>query len=340
MTNIRYRLKRAAVTGLVAAGVFLCGTSLAPGQPSANGSATSNAVLKNGITIVANLPPGGITDTAARALQPYLQRTLGVPVRVRNIAGGGGNTAAQYVYHLSASQPVLMMGYLPQLAIGELIGEGDYKLLRYTPIYGVFGDDTSIYIAKSGAAIRRFSDLVDSKRPIIVGVFGIKSSAGWLSTELLRIVNHVRIQAVPFANGTAAADAVLGGSIDVAAVPRSIAEPLVKQGRAQAVLEFGPRRLPFLPGAESIASVGKASEAFTTQLGLLGPPEMPADVVALLQQAVARTMNGADFKEEADKVNLSVYARTAPQWAGDLKRSYSQIDAQRTSLAGPGASER
>jgi tripartite-type tricarboxylate transporter receptor subunit TctC len=303
-----------------------------PAMLAAQPSAAAAAAIKNGVTIVANLPPGGITDTGARALQPYLQGVLNVPVRIQNIPGGGGNTAAQYVYHLASTQAVLMMAYLPQLAIGEVIGAGDYKMMRYTPLYGVYGGDTSIYIAKAGGRIQRYADMLNSKSPVTVGVFGIKSSAGWLSTEFLTKINHLNIQAVPFDNGTAAADAVLGGAIDVAAIPRSVAAPLIAQGRALAVVQFSPRQLAYLPGVPSIASVGKPSEAFTTELGIVGPPGMPADVASLLAGAIAKAAAIPAFRADAEKVNFTLVPRTTREWTADMARSYAQITAQKSSL--------
>ena len=293
---------------LVACVSFIgAGVSSALAQGPAAGTAATNPELKNGVTIVVNLLPGGITDTAARALQPYLQAALGVPVRVQNMPGGGGNTAAQYVYHLGANQPVIMMSTIPQLTIGQLIGDGDYETLRYTPLSGVFGEDTAVFIAKAGSPYKHYSDLVHATKPIVVGLFGVKSSATWLSTEFLRIINHINIQAIPFANGIGAADAVLGGSVDLASVTRSTADPLIQQGRVQVVLHFAPRRIAYLSRADSIVTVGgKASEAFTSQLGLLGPPGMPAAVVSILEEALAKAVTNSGFKDESAKVGLSV----------------------------------
>jgi len=301
------------------------------GEPvSAAPSAAAAAAIKNGVTIVTR--PGAITDYGARALQPYLQAVLKVPVRIQGIPGGGGNTAAQYVYHLPATEPVLMMAFLPQLAIGQVIGGGDYNMMRYTPLYGVYGSDTSIYVAKVGGRIQHYADMLDSKTPVTVGVFGIKSSAGWLSTKFLTKINHLKMQPIPFDNGTAAADAVLGGAIDVAAIPRSLAAPLLAQGRAVAVLEFGPHPLPYLPGVPSIASVGKPSEAFTTELGIVGPPGMSADVASLLAGAIAKAVADPAFRAAAEKANFIVVPQTTREWTAEMARSNAQITAQKSSL--------
>ncbi|MEJ7687385.1 MAG: tripartite tricarboxylate transporter substrate-binding protein, partial [Variovorax sp.] len=49
------------------------------------------------ITIVVPFPPGGVADTALRALQPSLQRSLGQPVVISNRAGAGGAIGAAAV---------------------------------------------------------------------------------------------------------------------------------------------------------------------------------------------------------------------------------------------------
>jgi len=326
------RFLLSAGTALLFIAVAAAPTFSAPTMVAAQPSAAAAAAIKNGVTIVANLPPGGITDSGARALQPYLQAILKVPVRIQNIPGGGGNTAAQYVYHLPATEPVLMMTLLPQLAIGQVIGGGDYNMMRYTPLYGVYGSDTSIYVAKVGGRIQHYADMLNSKTPVTVGVFGIKSSAGWLSTKFLTKINHLKMQPIPFDNGTAAADAVLGGAIDVAAITRSAAAPLIAQGRAVAVVQFGPHPLAYLPGVPSIASVGKPSEAFTSELGIVGPPGMSADVASLLAGAIAKAVADPAFRAAAEKANFTVVPQTTREWTAEMARSNAQITAQKSSL--------
>ena len=49
------------------------------------------------ITLVVPYGPGGGVDIVARAIQPSLSKTLGVPVIVENKSGAGGSIGATYV---------------------------------------------------------------------------------------------------------------------------------------------------------------------------------------------------------------------------------------------------
>ena len=48
---------------------------------------------KEPIRLVITHAAGGTTDMAARLIQPYLQKYLGVPIVIENMQGAGGNVA-------------------------------------------------------------------------------------------------------------------------------------------------------------------------------------------------------------------------------------------------------
>lgn len=287
-------------------------------------SSNAKTLFPSGITIVVNLPPGGPTYSQAEAIQPYLENTLGVPVTIRPIIGGGGNTAAEYVYRAKANSGTLMMAYLPQLNVGQLIGNGNYDAPKYTALAGMYGNDTSIFVSKYGSKYTNFKSLQHSSSIVTVGVFGINSSAGWMAATFLSKINHIKTATIAYKNGAAAIDGVISGAVDIASVTRAQAIPAITEHEVQGVVAFSPKRLGALPSIESIAAVGKKSEAFYNLGGVVGPPGMPSNEVLVLNRALRKVYLNSSFIAKARQLSLVPSYENAKAWAATI-RSYNNL---------------
>ena len=291
-------------------------------------------LFPQGLTIVSDLPPGGATYSGAQAIQPFLQETLQIPVTIRPVVGGGGNTGSQYVYNSAPNSGVLHITYLPQMAIGEIVGNGSYKLLKYTPLAGLFGDDTSIYVSKYGSPFKSFASLKTANRTVTIGVFGVKTSAGWMSAEFLSKVNHIRTATVPYANAAQSIDGVLSGAVDLASVTRAQALPLIAEKRIQAVVEFAPEPLSFLPGVDSIAQVGASNEAFYNVMGIDGPPNMSSAAKQVIRQALAIIGKEPSYIAQAKKLNLAPIYEDSTAWTASESSAYNFVRTHLSTLNG------
>ncbi len=295
-------------------------------------TAEGKKLFPNGITLVVNLPPGGVSYTDGAEIQPYLQKVLGVPVTVRPIVGGSGNTAAEYVYHAAPNSGILMMSLLPQLAIGQLLGGGKYNTLSYTPLGGIFGNDTSLYVAKYGSPYRNFASLQHAQGTLTVGEFGVKSSAGWMSTVFLKKINHINIKGVPFGNAAQSMDAVLSGAVDLASVTAAQALKLMQAKRVQPVVDFAPKPLSYLPNVNSIGQVGNPDEAFTLSMGVVGPPGMSPHVSKILSQALLRVSENPEFQSKARKMLTMPVYLSATAWGALTHQEYDMVHSKLSML--------
>lgn len=306
---------------------------LALGTSSPGAAAPSpQAIFPNGVTIVVGFGSGGTVDTGARVLQPYLQKALGVPVVVQNMPGAGGVPASHYVFTQKPDAPVLLMTFLPAATIGQVIRGGAYDMRRLSPVYGVYGHNTIVLIAKKGSPYKDFASLKNSTTPVTAAVAGMKSSISWEALAELAEVNGVNMTPVPYKGGAVGSDAALGGAVDISATTLVEATRLIGSGKAQGVLEFADGPLPQLPGVEAIGRVGKPSEVLDTTLGLTGPPNMPKDEVAALTTALDAVVKNADFAQKVKNVGLEIEPQPPQMWASTLDRSYEVISREAPTL--------
>lgn len=316
--------KRTATLFLVL--TFVCALAPASSAPEAK------QIFPNGVTIVVGFGAGGTVDTGARVLQPYLQKALGVPVVVQNMPGAGGIPAGHYVYTQKPDAPVLLMTFVPAITIGQVIQHGAYDIRAMTPVFGVYGHNTIVLIAKKGSPYKDYASLKAATKPITAAVAGMRSSIAWEALAELAEVNGINMVPVPYKGGASGSDAALGGAVDISATTLVEATRLVGSGKAQAVLQFADKPLPELPGVDAIGRVGQASEVLDTTLGLTGPPQMPKNEVQVLDAALAQVVKDPAFAQRVKGVGLEVEGQPAAAWGAALNRSYQVISTAASQL--------
>src|ERR1700759_2468276 len=71
------------------------------------------------ITLIVPYPAGGPTDTLARILADHLKTTLGQPIIIENISGGGGSSGVARVARAAPDGYTLSIGHWnPHVVLG------------------------------------------------------------------------------------------------------------------------------------------------------------------------------------------------------------------------------
>src|SRR5512144_1095945 len=122
--------------------------------------AQAQAFPNRPVNIVVPYPPGGLIDLVARALQPFLQTQLGVPVVAENHAGAGGNVGAEVVSRAAPDGYTLLLAN-PSLAISPTL----YKKLNYRPIedfayVGRYGSVANVMVANPAMPFKTAQELI------------------------------------------------------------------------------------------------------------------------------------------------------------------------------------
>lgn len=331
--------------GLLALVVAACGSAASSSSSSSNSSssngsnasstsaaASAKSLFPHGVTLLVGFGTGGAVDTGARLIQPYLQKQLGVPVVVQNMVGGGGNTAAQYEYNQPATSSDLLMAFLPALDLGQVMGKGQYDVRKFTPIYGLYGNNTVVVIAKKGSKYKDLASLKSSSQKITAGVAGVGTSSTWMGIGFLDELNHANIQPVPYSGGSAASAAAVGGSVDITATTAIEAKRLISSGQAQGIVQFAPHAYSFLPGVPSIATVGKPSEAFESIMGIVGPPNMSKSAASVIANALSQAVKSSALQTKATNVGVSVVPQSLSEWTANMTKYYNLVQSNSTLL--------
>src|SRR3972149_491177 len=91
------------------------------------------------VRLIVTHAAGGTTDMAARVIQPYFQKAIGVPVVIENMVGAGGNIARAFAFRQKPDGYTLLVSQQPSMSSGEIVSGGKFEVLKLTHVFNIAG---------------------------------------------------------------------------------------------------------------------------------------------------------------------------------------------------------
>ena len=274
------------------------------------------------ITLVIGYTPGAVSDLAARTLSDGLNQAWGQPVIVDNRPGSGSNIAAGYVARAPADGYTLMVGTDATLTSNVFL----YKHTPFDPVKDFApiinaGANIICLAVNAELPIKTVADLIDyaKKNPgrLSYGTSGV-GSPHHLSGELLRQKAGIEITHIPYKGGGAAVNDLLGGHIGMAFLSLSAAVPHINSGKIRIVAVVEKARYAALP---EIPTIGETVPGFemSSWVGVFAPAGTPPDIIAKLNDAMAKVLKTDGVKGKLANLGLVVQAGTPAELAETVK---------------------
>ncbi|MCL6637621.1 MAG: hypothetical protein K6T26_06715 [Alicyclobacillus sp.] len=287
------------------------------------------------IRLIAPDSRGGVYDTWARLMAPYLAKVLDAKIDVVNIPGAGTLIGT---HQLSLAAPDgLTFGMVDTSGdVADLIehvpGE-DFDLSKFTWLGRVTQNTVGIY-AQPNAGVHSANDLLQY-RGSPLKVVDIRSSVGDMA---VRGVLHA--YGVPFSmvyGYSSSKEQVAGflrGDGQLAAGDYSVWSTVIEAKKAQPLLVVTMQTSPLAPGVPALGTLlsqhppaGSAQTALQTMTTLLllgkdiaAPAGVPAARAAALQAAVQQVLQDPDFLAAAKQRHLEVDFEDGQHLQQDLQR--------------------
>ena len=308
------------------------------------------------VTILVGTSPGGGYDAYARILARFLPKHLaGATVVVKNMTGGGGTRLANYIYGAAPADGTEFglteygVHFTP-LLYGTPV---QFDVLKFTWLGAIDAYVTPMVLAWHSTPFQRFEDVLT--RPMTVGATGATSfTAGY-----------------PYAlNGILGAkfNVILGypGAADVTlAIERGELDGIVSWcwkcmkhqkpewitgNKARVLLQLGLKGDAELdakgvPTALDVAKTEEQKHLLRAVFGGLGmaksffaPPQVPADVVAVLRRAIADAARDPEMIEAGEKAGYDITYVSPEQILAILRDAYALepalVEKLRAAIAG------
>jgi tripartite-type tricarboxylate transporter receptor subunit TctC len=253
------------------------------------------------VTIIVPAAPGGVTDALGRMLAQRFTEAWGQQVIVENKPGANNQIAAEYVTKAAPDGYTLLIG--PEVTF--VVNPSLYAKLPYdpvngfTPIVGLVTINHAL-IVNPALPVQNVKDLIAlaKQKPgeINYGTFGVGSS-GHLNMELFQALSGAKFQAVHYKGATPALTDVMAGHIQMMFISVGSAVPQWKADKVKLIAVGAGKRMALLPEVPTVAESGLPGYEAVSWFGLFGPPGMPADVVAKINDEVRKVFADPEIKK-------------------------------------------
>jgi len=288
------------------------------------------------IKLIVGFSPGGAADSVGRALAEGLSLRLGQTVVVENRAGANGNLAAEATARSPADGYTL---YFP--SVGHAVNVSLYKRLSYDPIkdftpIGKVFTAPNLLVVTSKSPFRSASELIAFAKANPKKLNFASSGQGTsvhLSAELFMRMANIEMVHVPYKGTGSAMPDLLTGVVDLSFPNLPSALPLVKSGQLRALGVTTAKRSAAASDIPSISEAALPGYEMSTWYGLVGPANLPPEIVQKLNAALQHVLQQPKFRERL----LSQGADPAPGSAEDFGRFLvSEIDRWRSLIRAAG----
>ncbi|HYG42867.1 MAG TPA: tripartite tricarboxylate transporter substrate binding protein BugE [Bordetella sp.] len=287
------------------------------------GTAAQAAYPDKPIRLVVPFPPGGTSDVVGRIFADALSKTIGQPVVVENRAGAGGSVGSRSVAAAPADGYTLLLGTSSTNGTNPAV----YKNLPYdavkdfTPITQIIRVPGVIVVNKDFPArdYAEFAALIKAAP----GKYSYASSGNGGATnmamEYYKSLSGLDIMHVPYRGTGPALNDVIAGQVPILWDTAASSMPHIQAGNLRAIVVAAKSRLEQLPNVPTFAEIGLADYDAEMWNGVLAPADLPADVLAKLNQAAVKALSDPEVRAKYAAVGAYVVADTPEQFGEMIK---------------------
>jgi len=273
------------------------------------------------IKLIVGAPPGGTTDTIARAIAVPMAAALKQSVIVENKPGAGGNIAAETVAKSAPDGYTLLVSFSSHTINASL-----YPKLPYDPAE----DFTAItkvatvpsllvgnpkLLAKDLKAVIELAKAQPDK--LTIGIGGIGSSLH-LAGEKFKLMTGVHVLNVPYKGTAPALTDVLGGQVDLMFISLVTGAAQVRAGNLRAYGVTTAKRLPSFPDLPAIAEVVPGFES-TAWFGVFGPAKLPQAIADKLNAVIVAGLSGPEMRKRLETEGATPVGDTPAAFAAFVR---------------------
>ena len=286
------------------------------------------------IRIIALSSPGSGPDIVGRLVGGKLTEAWGQQVIVDPRPGATGIVGTEIASKSPPDGLTLVIITSQAVIVSVMYDNLPYSLVRdFTPItlVGTTPFILAVHPVVPATSIKQLIALAKSKPGELRYGSGGTGSPPHLSAEIFKRMTGTDMLHVPYKGTAGAVTDLLGGRIDYMFLPAHVALQHIQAGKLKAIATGSAKRLPQLPDVPTLAEAGVTSDSVDMWYGVLAPKGTPADVIARLNQEIAKVLAlpevATAFKAQGMVPATSsagefgnLIAKDAERWATVVKR--------------------
>jgi tripartite-type tricarboxylate transporter receptor subunit TctC len=259
------------------------------------------------VRFIMPFPPGGGTDTLARALGNRLSEGLGVPVVVENRPGAGANIGADIAAHSPPDGHTLFMATATHAINMTLYRKLSYDLVKSFAAVSELGTTALVVVVHPTVPAKSVKQLIALAKARPGELTHSSSGTGsitQLAGELFKDATGVKMLHIPYKGGGPSVIALVSGeaAVGFATTPSCIVQ--IQSGRLRGLAVTTSKRSPFLAELPTVAEAGIPGYAAEAWYGMLVPAGTPREIIQRLHADSVKALQFPDVRQRLEATGL------------------------------------
>ena len=295
-----------------------CGTKTPESTPQAPESTASAAYPKGIVTVIVPFNPGGSSDLSCRAIMSKMEKIIGQPIKVDNIAGANGLTGTTSMVKSKADGYTLawlasrtnmpeMYSAKPPYESKDMVAISEGVV---TP---------GAVVVRADAGINTFDELIEYIKAHPGTKYGHSGRGNntHLSAVLLDKTYNLGLVDVPYEGDTNAALALLRGDVMFTFCAANTVVQQVESGEVKVLAVQAGERIAMYPDVPLFQETNYPIPGIASYIGLFAPAGTPNEVIQILDKAMEQAMQDKELVDTLVKLGFTVEYKNAADFQKD-----------------------
>ena len=271
------------------------------------------------LRFIVPFPPGGSTDTVARAIAERLRERIGQPVAVDNKAGAGGTIGSGIAANAPPDGYTLLIGTSSTHAIAP----GVFSKLPYEPTRDfspitLIGSATVMLVTNPSVPARSVAELIalaKSQPRLLTFASSGTGGVSHLIGEYFKSRADIELLHVPYKGDTPMSADLIGGQVSLAFGTAVAFLPHVQKGALHALAVTNAKPSAIAPGLPTIADSGLPGFEALQWFGILMPANTPKAIVDRMNREIVAILGMPDIRDRFTSMGIDIAASSPEEFA-------------------------
>lgn len=277
------------------------------------------------ITMIVAFGAGGSADAMARTFSELLSRELGATIIVKNVVGGAGTLGQAELY--KAAPDGYTLAFHP---MGVVVSQPNLRKLPYawdafTPIAMITQNPQTLVTPKN-LPWKNFKEAYEILKANPNKYMFVSSSPGGVAHVAQEAIFHaldLKLGHLPTKDGASAAQALVSGTAQFFCDPPI----LIKQFDLIGLAIMADERSPACPDVPTFKELGFPQVPnLSLWQGLFAPKNLPADILARLEEASKKVVESDQFQEICAKAGMQSRYMNSADFDKQIRADYALFD--------------